>query len=202
MNVCVCTQWIKKPYIQSKPYSQHFGKLLGISPVRFFWSFIKIRVVEKIVCQPGVWVIFNYLILLRLIHQGGSDWLYDFWIHWLQTDRHTFTFIYAKSIYVNSINCTIENGIPGEETTYKSINSVVDQNEVINYPIEFLNSLGLPGMPPHILCLKIGSPIILLRNINPPRLCNGTWLSVKKLMKNIIEATLLTRNHQGEYEGG
>ena len=85
----------------------------------------------------------------------------------------------AKNIDVNSINCTIQNEIPGEETTYKSIDTVVNQDESVNYPIEFLNSLDLPGMAPHILSLKIGSPIILLRNINPPQLCNGTRLSVK-----------------------
>ncbi|UYV82208.1 hypothetical protein LAZ67_21001338, partial [Cordylochernes scorpioides] len=90
----------------------------------------------------------------------------------------------AKHIDVNLINCTIQNEIPEEVTTYKSIDTVVNPDESVNYPIEFLNSLDLPGMPPYILSLKIGSPIILLRNINPPRLCNGTRLSVKKLMNN------------------
>ena len=74
----------------------------------------------------------------------------------------------------------------------------MNQNEVVNYPTEFLNSLDLPDMPTHILTLKIGVPIILLRNINPPRLCNGTRLSVKKMMNNIIEATILN----GKFKGG
>ncbi|GFS49323.1 ATP-dependent DNA helicase [Trichonephila clavipes] len=105
----------------------------------------------------------------------------------------------AKNIDVNLINCSIQNQIPEEETTYKSIDTVVNQDESVHYPIEFLNSLDLPGMPPHILSLKIGSTIILLRNINPPRLCNGTRLSVKKLMNNIIEATILNGKHKGEH---
>ncbi|GFU56508.1 ATP-dependent DNA helicase [Trichonephila clavipes] len=82
--------------------------------------------------------------------------------------------------------------IPSETTTYKSIDTVENQDEVVNYPTEFLNSLDLPGMPLHVLTLKIDVPIILLRNINPPRLCNGTRLSVKKMMNNVIEATILT----------
>ncbi|GFX94737.1 ATP-dependent DNA helicase [Trichonephila clavipes] len=95
----------------------------------------------------------------------------------------------AKNIDVNTINFTIQHGIPSE-TTYKSIDTVENQDEIVNYPTEFFNSLDLPGMPPHVLTLKIGVPIILLRNISPPpRLCNGTRLSVKKMMNNVIEAT-------------
>ena len=104
----------------------------------------------------------------------------------------------AKNIDVNAINVNIQNEIPGETTTYKSIDTVVNQDEVVNYPTEFLNSLDFPGIPPHVLSLKIGVPIILLRNINPPRLCNGTRLSVKKLMNNVIEATILTGKYKGE----
>ncbi|GFY26457.1 ATP-dependent DNA helicase PIF1 [Trichonephila clavipes] len=104
----------------------------------------------------------------------------------------------AKNIDVNTINFTIQHGIPSETTTYKSIDTVENQDEVVNYPTEFLNSLDLPGMPPHVPTLKIGVPIILLRNINPPRLCNGTKLSVKKMMNNVIEATILTGKFKGE----
>ncbi|XP_023727046.1 uncharacterized protein LOC111875213 [Cryptotermes secundus] len=63
---------------------------------------------------------------------------------------------------------------------------------------EFLNSFDLPGMPPHVLQLKIGVTIIMFRNINQPKLCNGTLHAVKKLLINVVEATILTGPFKGE----
>ncbi|XP_055845040.1 uncharacterized protein LOC129911312 [Episyrphus balteatus] len=100
---------------------------------------------------------------------------------------------------VISINEEILNKIPGEIVIYKSIDTVTNPDEVVNYPTEFLNSLDLPGIPPHYLKLKVGIPIIMLRNLNHPRLCNGTRLVVKRLMKNLIEATILTGKFKGEH---
>jgi hypothetical protein len=33
---------------------------------------------------------------------------------------------------------------------------------------------------------------MLLRNIDPPKLCNGTHLIIKQMNNNVIEATILT----------
>ena len=59
------------------------------------------------------------------------------------------------------------------------------------YTTEFLNSLEPFGMPPHTLQLKVGFPVTVLRNVDPPRLCNGTRCVVKKLMRNCIEVTIM-----------
>ncbi|XP_069968843.1 uncharacterized protein [Bactrocera oleae] len=86
----------------------------------------------------------------------------------------------------------------GELRIYKSVDSATNQDDVVNYPPEFLNSLDLPGLPPHNLQLKVGSVVIMLRNINQPRLCNGTRLAIKKLLNNVIEATILKGKYKGE----
>ena len=104
-----------------------------------------------------------------------------------------------KNVQVNAINYLIQEKLPGAVISYKSIDSALNEDDAVNYPVEFLNSLEPPGIPPHFLNLKVGSSIILLRNLNAPKLCNGTRLAVKRLMPNLIEATILTGKAKGEF---
>ncbi|KAL3619188.1 hypothetical protein CASFOL_036758 [Castilleja foliolosa] len=47
---------------------------------------------------------------------------------------------------------------------------------------EFLNSIKCSGVPTHELNLKVGTPVMLLRNIDPNNgLCNGTRLLITRL---------------------
>lgn len=75
---------------------------------------------------------------------------------------------------------------------------MVEEEDATHYPTEFLNSVDLPSIPPHELLLKHGIPIMLMRNMAPPKLCNGTRLIVKKLLPNLIEAEILTGTAAGE----
>jgi len=53
-------------------------------------------------------------------------------------------------------------------------------------------------MPPQELALKVGSVIMLLRNLNPMKnLCNGTRLIVKTIKKYLIHAEILNGNGKG-----
>ncbi|GBP39663.1 hypothetical protein EVAR_25487_1 [Eumeta japonica] len=120
------------------------------------------------------------------INYKNSNWLYEPAI------------LAPKNDDVNKLNDQIQLKLPGEEINYKSIDTVMDEEQAVDYPVEFLNSLEPPGMPPHILKLKIGSPIMLIRNLNAPKLCNGTRLIIKKLLPNLIEATIIGGKFKGE----
>jgi hypothetical protein len=61
----------------------------------------------------------------------------------------------AKNVDVNELNLKIQHLLPGDLVSYKSIDTVCDDTEAVNYPTEFLNSLDLPGMPPQNLQLKV-----------------------------------------------
>lgn len=98
----------------------------------------------------------------------------------------------------NNINELLMEAFDEQEIVYKSVDSGRNDNERLQYPVEFLNSQNPPGLPVHELRLKIGSPIMLLRNLFPPKLCNGTRLQVKSFRTQLIEATILTGSAQGE----
>lgn len=103
-----------------------------------------------------------------------------------------------KNDDVNKINHQILLTLPGEMMKYNSIDTVMDENQSVNYPIEFLNSLEPSGMPPHVLQLKIGAPLMVIRNLDPPRMCNGTRVVIKSLSPNLIETTIMNGKHRGE----
>jgi ATP-dependent DNA helicase PIF1 len=80
-----------------------------------------------------------------------------------------------------------------------SADSLLDDAESAIYPVEFLNSLNISGLPPHKLTLKVNQPIILLRNTDPYNgLCNGTRLICRKFYENLIEAEILIGNFAGK----
>lgn len=64
---------------------------------------------------------------------------------------------------------------------------------------DFLNSIKTSGLPNHYLRLRIGTPVMLIRNIDPnDGLCNGTRLQIIQLANHILQAKVITGTRVGE----
>ena len=62
-----------------------------------------------------------------------------------------------------------------------------------NYPVEFLNSVNLSGLPLHEIKLMVGAVVMLLRNLDPHSgLCNGTHLITTVIHANLLEGAIIT----------
>ena len=96
------------------------------------------------------------------------------------------------------INEEILKTIPGETFQSFSVDAAIsDENENM-YPVEFFNSLNSGGIPPHILNLKKGCIIMLLKNLDiQAGLSNGTRLILKQAHSNILETEILSGVHAG-----
>ncbi|XP_014783985.1 uncharacterized protein LOC106879068 [Octopus bimaculoides] len=94
----------------------------------------------------------------------------------------------------NTFDYDLLSQLPSQERCYRLVDTVTDLDQVIQFPTEFLNFQDSPGLPPHELHLKVGCPVILLRNLNAPKLCNGTRLVVKQMMDYVVEAQIISRH--------
>ncbi|XP_019196554.1 PREDICTED: uncharacterized protein LOC109190511 [Ipomoea nil] len=121
--------------------------------------------------------------------------------------------ILDKGLAIYSINQYMNDHNPAEGKTYLSCDSVcksdsnVDMLADLHTP-EFLNGLRCSRVPNHALTLKVGSPVMLLRNIdNTLGLCNGTRLIVTRLADHVLEGKIMCessgeeRQRDGSDEG-
>ncbi|MCH79884.1 ATP-dependent DNA helicase PIF1 [Trifolium medium] len=105
---------------------------------------------------------------------------------------------------VEQVNDFVLSMIPGEEKHYLSCDTPCKSDEDYEvqsdwFTSEFLNDIKCSGIPNHRLTLKVGVPIMLLRNIDQASgLCNGTRLQVRELGKTIIKASIITGKHAGD----
>ncbi|XP_058726733.1 uncharacterized protein LOC131598119 [Vicia villosa] len=104
---------------------------------------------------------------------------------------------------VDRINHYILDLIPGEEKEYLSSDEIdkTDATYTEAYEVltpEFLSNLRTSGLPNHILKLKVGTPIMLMRNLDQSQgLCNGTRLIVTRLANHVIEARIISGKNIG-----
>ena len=79
-----------------------------------------------------------------------------------------------------------------------SAHNKADGDDAALYTTEFLNSLNPSSLPAHKLSLKVGCPVMVLRNIDPPNgLCNGTRGIVCSLSPQVIQIEIMGGEHDG-----
>nr|KYP69010.1 hypothetical protein KK1_022660 [Cajanus cajan] len=93
---------------------------------------------------------------------------------------------------------------PGEEIIYLSSDTPcpLDEKTEIQgewFTYEFLNDVKCSRIPNRKLTLKVGLPVMLLKNLDQSNgLCNGTRLQVMDLGTNVISATVITDTNIGD----
>jgi ATP-dependent DNA helicase PIF1 len=109
----------------------------------------------------------------------------------------------TKNVIVDAINNYMLDLIPGEEKTYLSYDSLCNARSDVNMPNdvhtpEFLNTIVASGVPNHKLRLKVGVPVMLLRNIDPASgLCNGTRLIITRMGRCVLQCKVITGSNIG-----
>jgi hypothetical protein len=104
-----------------------------------------------------------------------------------------------KNNAVRDINTEMTTRFPGEQIRIKSADHLTDEYENTTVPNEYLTSLNPPGLPSHLMIVKKGIPLILLRNMNPTQgQCNVTKLCLRAVYNHIIEVEIIGGQHNGK----
>ena len=110
------------------------------------------------------------------------------------------TILSARNDDVDEINNAITQQFPGQSHTCLSADSVEgDEEDQHTYSTEFLNSISMSGLPHHKLVLKVGMPIMVLRNLDPRNgVCNGTRAVITHMSNRVLEVQILGGDHVGK----
>lgn len=103
---------------------------------------------------------------------------------------------------VDMLNNVVLNMFPGNVHVLPSADDAVDPTgsstatEGALYPTEFLNTITPTGIALHHLRLKVGCPMMLLRNLDPGAgLWNGTRMIISRISRRVLEAIIITGPH-------
>jgi len=80
----------------------------------------------------------------------------------------------------------------------RSMDSVSEEDGMHHaYPAEFPQQLNAGGLPSALLCLKVGSPVILLRNLDPGEgLCNGIRMMVLNMRRMVLQYRIISKDRR------
>ena len=139
---------------------------------------------------------------MQLPEEAGLEGLIDFVFPDLMANAKDPTWLGERAILcptneqADEVNMRVADKFPGDYKIYKSCDTT--ENNSHEYPMEFLNSMNLPGIAPHALFLKVGMVVMLLRNLDPKNgHCNGVKYIINNLLDHVIEVTSISGSNPG-----
>ncbi len=107
------------------------------------------------------------------------------------------TILSGRNDDVDEINQQVLDMFPGQETVYWSTDKTIEEeldDAATLYPVEFLQNFNASGLPCAKLALKVGCPLMLLRNLDPANgLCNGTRMILTRFHVAFSVVTMQAR---------
>jgi len=114
------------------------------------------------------------------------------------------TILSSLNADVDSINKQVLQRFPGESHIFYSADSIptIEQSggddAMLNYPVEYLNEINCSGLPLSKLEVKVGCPIMVLKNLDARNgVCNGSRGILTNFSRRVLEVKLLTGGHTG-----
>jgi hypothetical protein len=114
------------------------------------------------------------------------------------------TVLSSLNVDVDALNKLVLERFPGCVHVYHSADFIPDSEQsggedaMLNYPVEYLNEINCSGLPLAKLELKIGCPVMILRNLDAAHgVCNGSRGILTQCKNRVLEVQLLNGEHAG-----
>ena len=115
------------------------------------------------------------------------------------------TVLSTLNVDVDSLNKSVLSQFPGQVKVFHSADFIPTSEQsggddpLLNYPVEYLNEINCSGLPLAKLELKIGCPVMILRNLDAAHgVCNGSRGILTRWANRVLEVQLLTGEHAGK----
>ncbi|XP_076058597.1 ATP-dependent DNA helicase Pif1-like [Oratosquilla oratoria] len=97
---------------------------------------------------------------------------------------------------VDIVNQMIYDKSKEKEVVYNSVDTAVEEGTDIQTSV--FNAMTSPFLPLPRLQVKVENVLMIIRNICPPKLCNGTRIIVTNLKKKFLVGKILGGSYRGE----
>ena len=106
---------------------------------------------------------------------------------------------------VNELNQMVLDKFPGKAQVFHSVDYIPiseqsgEDDPLLHYPVEYLNEVNCGSLPLAKLTLKVGCPVMVLKNLDAANeVCNGSRGILTRYGNRVLEVKLLTGEHAAQ----